>query len=221
MVERIIDYISIFLAFIVIFSVRDYFKALVAFKCGDITPKINNRLTLNPLNHVDPLGLIFMVLFRFGWTKYLPINPNNFKRVKLDRFIVVLTGILVSYVLSFCAYPLFILAYSYLPQFGYFTTVINLTLSYIYSASLYFLVFNLLPVYPLSGFEIIDIFNKKRGKIYRAIRVYGIYVLYFLFLLSILSELLNVWWLDVLGVFIQQVSYYIAIPINLFWGLIF
>ena len=121
-------------------------------------------------------------------------------------------------------YPLAILSFRLYfidLQLGYFIDVINSTLVYVYSFSLSFFVFNLLPIYPLDGFRVLDVFNKKRGKIYKFLRDKGIYVLYGLFFLGILADITNIWQLDILGIIISRLSNILGYPITLFWGLMF
>ena len=84
-----------------------------------------------------------------------------------------------------------------------------------------FFVFNLLPIYPLDGFRAIDIFCKRRGKVYRFLRDKGVFVLYVLIFLSIFADIVNVWQLDILGFVVRYVGNLICIPIDKFWGLIF
>ena len=64
----------------------------VSDKLGDPTPRMSGRLTLNPLKHLDPLGLIMLIIARFGWAKPVPVNPNNFKNYKVGNLIVSLAG---------------------------------------------------------------------------------------------------------------------------------
>ena len=59
---------------------------------GDPTPKLAGRLTVNPLKHIDPIGFISMLLFRFGWAKPVPVNPNNFKNHRKGIIVVSLAG---------------------------------------------------------------------------------------------------------------------------------
>lgn len=218
---RIINYISIFLALLVVIPAHEFAHALTAVKFGDYTPKMNGRLTLNPLAHFDPVGLIAFVLVGFGWAKPTPINPYNFKRYKSGCFWVSVAGVITNYVMSFLVYPLAILSFMYVPEFGYFGVVLKYTLYYIFRLGLVFFVFNLLPIYPLDGFRVVDVFNKKNGAIYRFLRNYGIYVLYALCLLGLVADFINIPELDILGMFINIAVDFISKPITLFWGLFF
>ena len=220
MIDKIIEYLSIILALMLVLPLHEFAHGFAAVKSGDNTPKYYNRYTLNPLAHFDTVGLICFAIVGFGWAKPMPVNPNNFKNYKKGCFFVSIAGVAANYILAFLAYPLFYLALLYVPRFGYFTTVLVQTLYFIYSFSLVFFVFNLIPVYPLDGFRIVDVFNKKRGKVYMFLRNYGIYVLYGLFLLGIIADITNIYQLDILGIAINFVKSIIEIPIIKFWGLI-
>ena len=221
MILTILDYISIFLALIIVLPLHEFAHAFAAVKWGDDTPKLNGRYTINPLAHFDLVGLLCFVLCRFGWAKPVPINPNNFRNYKWGSFWVSIAGVLTNYLLAFLVYPLFLLASLYVPEFGYFTYVLRLALYYIVNLSLMFFVFNLLPIYPLDGFRVVDCFATKRGSVYKFLRQYGIYVLYAFILLSILADVTGIWWLDFFGFAISKLVHYISIPITAFWGLIF
>ncbi|MDD3176014.1 MAG: site-2 protease family protein, partial [Candidatus Nanoarchaeia archaeon] len=74
-------------------SVHEYAHALVAVKLGDGTPKWEGRLTLNPLAHLDPVGLLALVLTRrFGWAKPVRVNPSNFANREAGMVMVSLAG---------------------------------------------------------------------------------------------------------------------------------
>ena len=221
MVDKIIEYLSIFLALMIVLPVHEFAHGIAAVKSGDFTPKLYNRYTLNPLAHFDLVGLVCFAVLGFGWAKPMPVNPNNFENYKRGCFWVSIAGVLANYLLAFIAFPLFLLAILYVPSFGYFTTVLFLTLSYIYTFSLVFFVFNLIPVYPLDGFRVVDVFSKKRGNVYMFLRNYGMYVLYGLFFLGILADITNIYQLDILSIAINFVKSIIEVPIIKFWGLIF
>ena len=60
-------------------SAHESAHAWVANRCGDPTARLMGRISLNPLKHLDPVGLLMMVLFGFGWAKPVPVNPLNFR----------------------------------------------------------------------------------------------------------------------------------------------
>ena len=84
-----------------------------------------------------------------------------------------------------------------------------------------FCVFNLIPIFPLDGFRIMDCFVKRKGRCYYNYKTYGIYVLYALILMSFLSDVTGVYYLNILGIAISYVVNVISVPITAFWGLFF
>lgn len=205
----------------IVLPIHEFAHGFAAVKSGDPTPKLYNRYTLNPFAHFDISGLVCFVLVGFGWAKPVPINPNNFRHYKRGCFFTSVAGVVANYLLAFLVYPLFLLAFFYLPEFGYFTTVFVSMLQKTIVLSLCFMVFNLLPFYPLDGFRVVDVFVRRRGKIYWFLRTKGIYILYGLVLLSFVADLTNLYYLDVLGYIINHVVGVLEIPIIKFWGLIF
>lgn len=220
MVETILKYISIFLALLIVLPVHEFAHGFAAVKNGDLTPKLYNRYTINPLAHFDLYGLICFAVAGFGWAKPMPVNPSNFKNYKRGCFEVAIAGVTINLITAFLVYPLYILASLYLPTIGYFTYVIVLTLFLTYSFSLSFCVFNLIPIYPLDGFRVVDVFSKRRNSLYWFLRNKGIYVLYGLIILSFIADFTGLYYLDILGYVINFITGYISIPITAFWGLI-
>ena len=220
MIDKILHYICVFLALIVVLPAHEFAHAFAAVKSGDYTPKHYKRYTLNPLMHFDPYGLALFVFAGFGWAKPVPVNPFNFKNRKWCSVWVASAGVTANYLISFIALPLYFLS-QYIPKFGYFTIVIQQTLLYIYSFGLTFFVFNLLPLYPLDGFRIIDAFTKRTNAVYRVLRNYGTFILYGLILLSLIADFTGFYYIDVLGYIMDFLRYYVSYPILRFWGMIF
>ena len=72
----------------------------VSYLLGDETAKRDGRLSLNPLDHIDPIGLLFMIVFRFGWAKAVPINPSYYKNRKKGTILVSLAGVTVNFIFA-------------------------------------------------------------------------------------------------------------------------
>jgi len=77
--QFIITIVSLLMAYFITITISNYVKARVALTFGDDTPEQLGFLTLNPLAHIDPIGLLFVCLFQFGWARYIPINPLNMR----------------------------------------------------------------------------------------------------------------------------------------------
>ena len=79
-------------AVLVGFTIHEFSHAIVAVRLGDNTPRDQGRLTLNPIAHIELIGLIMILFAGFGWAKPVQINPNNFKNRKNDEILVSLAG---------------------------------------------------------------------------------------------------------------------------------
>ena len=160
--------VSIVATFVAL-CLHEYFHALAAYKLGDNTAKESGRLSLNPLDHIDPIGAIFMVLFRFGWAKPVPIDPRNFKKPKRDFAIVALAGPVSNILTAFVSTFIFLFLLRFLPNLPEGT--FNYTV--LYTACLFFSifsslnvglgVFNLLPVPPFDGSRILNVILPTRA----------------------------------------------------------
>ncbi len=130
-----------------------------AYILGDDTAKRAGRLTLNPVKHIDLMGFIFMLLFRFGWAKPVPINPAKFKKRKRDTFLVSVAGVVTNFIIAIIS--AFILEYAPIKSEIMFN-IIFITLWY----NLMLGVFNLLPFPPLDGSKIVASFLPRKWEYY-------------------------------------------------------
>lgn len=220
--------IASFFAVVVVLTLHEFSHALVAYKCGDPTAKWAGRLSLNPLRHFDVLGLICFTLVGFGWAKPVPINPNNFRKPRLGLGLTASAGVITNYLCAFLFCPLFLLIAEFMPEITFLTAFLRELTSALVAYSLSFCIFNLLPLYPLDGFRIVDALNKRRGKIFRFLRQYGHYILLFLiaesFICRIFSHNLGIYqmdWLNILGWIMQFATKYLGYPIFAIWGMAF
>ena len=97
------DMLLIVLASLLCITIHETCHGLAAYRLGDPTPKLAGRLTLNPLRHIDILGLLMMAVARFGWAKPVPINMNNFKNPKRDMALTALAGPISNILLAWAA----------------------------------------------------------------------------------------------------------------------
>lgn len=169
------------LAFIIAVVCHEFAHAYSAYKLGDPSAKNAGRMTLNPLAHVDLIGLAVMILFKFGWAKGVPVNPNNFKNFRRDNFIVSFAGIFTNLLISVLAALIFRLtpvdAY-YLNIFLFILAAVNIMLG----------IFNLLPIPPLDGSKMLMSFLPY--KIIQYLNKYE-FVFYILLVILILTEKLQ------------------------------
>ena len=146
---------------------------------GDTTARDQGRLSLNPIHHIDPMGLVMMVVFRFGWAKPVPIHMYRFRNPKRGMALTALAGPVTSILLS----AVMMLLYGFLypleksPAGTFILTIVGTT-AYL---SLSLGVFNLLPVPPLDGSKVL--FSLLSDKAYDKLMHYERYGMLLLFAL--------------------------------------
>lgn len=202
------------LAIVLVLTTHEFAHAYVAYKFGDPTAKQAGRLTLNPLKHFDPIGLVAFILTRFGWAKPVPINPNNFKNKRWGYFWTSAAGILVNYCTAFLVYPILLWVLNCVAV-SMWTTFLYTFLYYVYSCSLSFCVFNLLPFYPLDGFRIVEASDQKHKKIYAFLKKYSSVLLLTLVFIHYLSQYFTfLTYVDLLGFAMRHIIKMLATPIE-------
>lgn len=150
------DLILLILALLIVVTVHEFSHAAVANFFGDPTAKINGRLSLNPLKHLDPIGVLMMFMVHIGWGKPVPVNSRYFKNPKREEALTALAGpgsnLLLAIVL---AIPVKYFADTMPHQLTYF-------LAMLIDVSIYLFAFNMLPFPPLDGSKFIGIFIPKK-----------------------------------------------------------
>ena len=137
---------------VIAMTVHEYAHARVADLLGDFTPRMMGRLTLNPAAHIDPFGLLMLFLVRFGWAKPVTINPNNFKNPRRDDILVSLAGPAANLITAFFALLVMVLLVkSGIRMSTGMSTVFSLIMIY----NINFAIFNMLPIPPLDGSQVL------------------------------------------------------------------
>ncbi len=146
----------IFEIIVLIFSIiiHEISHGYVAELLGDPTARLQGRLTLNPLKHIDPIGSILVPIitafsgFAFGWAKPVPYNPYNLKNRRTGELLIAAAGPASNFLIAF-VFGLFI-------RFGIGGSIIFLQLcGYIVLINISLAVFNLIPFPPLDGSKIL------------------------------------------------------------------
>jgi Zn-dependent protease len=182
---------------VVALTVHEFAHAWTADQLGDDTPRMNGRLTLNPLAHLDPLGSLMLIIAGFGWARPVLVNPYQLqRRTPAGMMLVAIAGPFSNLVLAILAAIPFRAG---VLSFGGGSTFAAELLAQFIFINLILLFFNLIPVYPLDGEKVADYLLPPGGQAFLArIRPYGMYIILGLILLG------NFGGLDLLGTLIGR-----------------
>lgn len=189
-IDKMMDLLITVLACLTCMTLHEISHGLAANRLGDPTAKNAGRLSLNPMRHIDPLGLVCMIVARFGWAKAVPINPRYFKHFRRDTAITSLAGPLANVLIAAVSLTLYFAVawfFWYLNESAW----LEYLLRYFYytaNLSVGFAVFNLLPIPPLDGSKLLFAFLPDRAYI-RLLRYerYGFLLLSALLFLGVLD----------------------------------
>lgn len=175
-------------AVLVCLTVHETCHALAAYALGDPTAKRQHRLSLNPLHHIDWLGLAMLMLAGFGWAKPVPVNPYFFKKPKSGMALTALAGPVSNFLLALLA---LVALRFFLPVLGG-ASLLNQFLLECAVLSIGLGVFNLIPIPPLDGSKVLGALLPDRQ--YEMLLRYehlGILVLWALLLVGVGGELMD------------------------------
>ena len=176
-------------------SFHEYAHALAAYKLGDITPKLQNRLTINPAAHIDPVGFIALLFVGFGWGRPVEINPRNFKNMRRDEFIVSIAGVVMNLLLAIVFSVILAVYFRTVGLYwgmGDMKSIIGLVLYYCIYINFVLMVFNLLPIPPLDGFNVVtELFDLRKYDWWYTIYQYGSIILIGLILLNFTDRIMT------------------------------
>ncbi|BBB47491.1 site-2 protease family protein [Pelolinea submarina] len=179
--------LSAVITLLIAFTFHEFAHAWTATRLGDDTPRLFGRLSLNPLRHLDFMGSLMLIFTGFGWAKPVPINPHKLRNYSPSALMLTaISGPLANFFLAIlAAIVLRTGVVNNIPAVGAFLPTPRYFLLYFLYTNLGLMIFNLLPLPPLDGEEIlVYLLPAEWEQKWAAIRPYGPYLLIFLLLVG-------------------------------------
>lgn len=150
-------------AVLIAITFHEFAHAFAADKLGDDTARRQGRLNLNPLSHIDPIGMVMLIFAGFGWGKPVEINPRNFNRnikMPVAEAIVAAAGPIMNFILAiiFCVIYVAIMKFAPMFIFTQIGGIVIILLRVCISINIGLGIFNLIPLPPLDGSKILAAF---------------------------------------------------------------
>ncbi|RUA08720.1 MAG: site-2 protease family protein, partial [Fusobacteria bacterium] len=168
---------------------------LVAYLNGDNTAKYYGRLTLNPIKHIDPLGMLLPIglilmgsSFVIGWAKPVPVNYRNLKNGEFSVFQVSIAGVVVNFSLAFLGATII----KFFPELYITNSVVQVGIGYLIHINIILGIFNLLPIPPLDGSKILwSLGGESIKKLIENLDQYGFFIIIAMSYLGILGQIIS------------------------------
>lgn len=173
-------FILYLLSIVIAITVHEFAHAYAADYLGDPTPEMQGRVTLNPASHVDPMGMIVLLFFGFGWGRPVLFDPFNLKDPRKDAAIIAVAGPASNIILAIASSAL---AYGIVGLQGLLIIdILYAFLTIFIMLNLFLAFFNLIPVHPFDGFKIVGgLLPREKAEEWYQLERYG-----FLFLILLI-----------------------------------
>jgi len=197
--RMLIDGLIEYLGLVILLTCHEFGHAWMAWKCGDDTARLQGRVSLNPLVHIDPIGTVVMPLmiiflsmsgsglgrFLIGWAKPVPVNPYNLRNPRVDDILVTLAGPWMNLLLA-----VIIMGLGRLGMIAHADSMVGLCLN-MAQLSLLLCFFNLLPIPPLDGSQIVRSLSGMSYETYYQIARYGFLIIIVVWQISAVRQLIT------------------------------
>lgn len=202
--ERLGELLLTLPAVIIAITFHEFAHAFAADKLGDTTPRNQGRLTLNPLNHLDPFGFILLMFAHIGWGKPVQINPNNFNSNKSLGFcesMVSLAGPLMNFFIAIICTVAYVLISTFGGVFWVTSTgtIIANLIVITMQINIGLGVFNLIPLPPLDGEKIFRNLLPYKAKQWLTQNYYTLYTVFMI-----------LWFFDILSYIVSPVINFLS-----------
>jgi Zn-dependent protease len=185
--EQFFDLIYTLPAVLLAIILHECAHGLMSVWLGDDTPRRQGRLSLNPLHHIDPMGVLCLAVFKIGWAKPVQVDPRRYRNGKCGMVLVALAGPITNFLLAFLACLIYTLLWKhwFFLGTGRMVEAVYYILLNIISVNLGLGVFNLIPIPPLDGSKVLGAVLPERYYFgYMRYERYGTYVLIGLIMLE-------------------------------------
>lgn len=179
------DFVAAIPGLLIALVLHEVAHALVSTWLGDPTPGLQGRLSLNPLAHIDWIGMVMLWVFRFGWARPVQIDPRYYRNPRLGLLLVALAGPVMNVLVALAT--LVLLAHLTLAPSG----VGALIFQYIVIYNVFFAVFNILPIPPLDGSRVFSALSQEGARLMRAVEPWGWIVLIVLVFTGVIDPVLG------------------------------
>jgi Zn-dependent protease len=180
--QELADGIIFYLGLVTLLTFHEFGHAWMAMKCGDDTARLQGRVSLNPLVHIDPIGTVVMPLlmiflspsvgrFLVGWAKPVPVNPSNLRNRRVDDILVTLAGPWMNLMLAVA-----LVALARVGLMAHSANMVDICLRMAQLSMLLFF-FNLLPIPPLDGSQVARVLLNISYETYHQVARFGFLIL--------------------------------------------
>ncbi|WP_027363408.1 site-2 protease family protein [Desulfotruncus alcoholivorax] len=179
------DILLLLPAILIGLTVHEYAHGLAADRLGDHTARYQGRLTLNPLAHIDPVGFLMLLLFKFGWAKPVPVNPYNLRGdPSRGMLLVALAGPASNLLLAFLTAILLGTGLTKYNVYFHYIALYSLQINVVLA------IFNLIPVPPLDGSKILAGLLPGQSRFIYGMETYGTIILLLLMFTGVFGRIL-------------------------------
>lgn len=185
-------FLILFAPLLISITIHEWAHGYVAYTFGDMTPKTQGRLSLNPFKHLDPIGTLMLFIIGIGWAKPVNINPENINEnyKKLKLLLIALAGPLSNFILGI----FFIFTLYFLIEFSILKSALLIFFfNLIIKINFVLALFNLIPIPPLDGANILaNLMPEKMANIYFKIAPYSLIILVVLIMMNGIDFIFNI-----------------------------